>query len=400
LKKKKRIDNKENAPIAGAFLYLNTSYHLMSQKYLVVDAHEDLAWNMLTFGRDYSRSVAETRHLEQDSEAPLRNGDTLLGWEDYQAGRVAVVFSTLFAAPQRSKPGSWDSQVYRDTDQAHTLYWDQVEQYHRFVDHNPDKFRLIEKREDLRSVISCWSEPLPREESSSERQTDCAVGLLILMEGAEGVRTPAELEDWWNAGVRIIGPAWIGTRFCGGTHEPGPMTSEGWALLDSMQDIGFGLDISHMDEKAALQALDSYEGHIIASHANAKALLKGVDSNRHLSTSVIEKLIDRSGVIGVVPHNPFLQAGWKSSDGKKAVSLEAVVAQIDFMCQVAGNANHVGLGSDFDGGFGYPATPAEINTIADLQKLVPLLQQKGYTDIDIEAIFSRNWLTLLERCLP
>jgi len=367
---------------------------------MVVDAHEDLAWNMLTFGRDYARSVVETRHLEQDSEAPLRNGDTLLGWEDYLAGRVAVVFSTLFAAPQRSKPGSWESQVYQDTDQAHTLYWDQVEQYHRFVDHNPDKFQLIEKREDLRSVISCWNEPLPREESSSERQTGCSVGLLILMEGAEGVRTPAELEDWWDAGVRIIGPAWIGTRFCGGTHEPGPMTSEGWALLDSMQDIGFVLDISHMDEKAALQALDNYEGHIIASHANANALLKGVDSNRHLSTSVIEKLVERKGVVGVVPHNPFLQAGWKSSDGKKAVSLEAVVDQIDFMCQVAGNANHVGLGSDFDGGFGYPSTPAEINTIADLQKLVPLLLQKGYTDIDIEAIFSRNWLTLLENCLP
>ena len=331
--------------------------------------------------------------------SPLHNGDTLLGWEDYQTGRVALVFSTLF--PRHSaglKVGN--SQVYLDSDQAHDIYWEQVEQYHRFVDQYPDKFRLVEKREDLRSVISCWSESLPREEFPSERQTGCPVGLLILMEGAEGVRAPAELDDWWNAGVRIIGPAWIGTRFCGGTHEPGPMTSEGWALLEGMQDIGFVLDISHMDEKAALQALGSYEGRIIASHANAKALLKDVDLNRHLSTAVIEKLVERNGIIGIVPFNVFLRGGWKASDGKGAASLDDVVAHIDFMCQLAGNASHVGLGSDFDGGFGYPSTPAEINTIADLQKLVSLLLQKGYTGNDIEAIFSRNWLTLLEGSLP
>ena len=222
----------------------------------------------------------------------------------------------------------------------------------------------------------------------------------MLMEGAEGVRTPDELEEWCQAGLRIIGPAWLGTRFCGGTHEPGPMTADGWALLAAMQDIGFTLDISHMDEKAALQALDAYSGRIIASHANALSLLKGIDTNRHLSDRVISKLVERQGVIGVVPHNPFLSVGWKVSDGKKDVSLESVATHIDFICQLAGDAHHVGLGSDFDGGFGYPSTPAEVNTIADLQKLAPLLQQKGYADADIAGILGLNWLTFLEQTLP
>ncbi len=368
--------------------------------HFIIDAHEDLAWNMLTYGRDYSRPAVETRRLEQDSETPAHNGDTLLGWADYQAGQVAVVFSTLFASPGRGLRDSWESQVYTDFDQAHDIYWGQIEHYHRFVDQHSDQFCLVERQTDLQAVLSHWQAPLPQAEYPIEKQTGRPVGLVILMEGAEGVRTPAELEDWWEAGVRIIGPAWLGTRFCGGTHEPGPMTSAGWALLGAMQDIGFTLDISHMDEKAALQALDSYAGRVIASHANALALLKGIDTNRHLSNQVIEKLVARGGVMGIVPFNAFLQVGWKAPHGKKAVSLKSVAAHIDFVCQLAGDARHVGLGSDFDGGFGYPATPAEINTIADLQKLAPLLSNKGYAETDIAAIFGQNWLALLEQTLP
>jgi membrane dipeptidase len=372
----------------------------MTNKYIIVDAHEDMAWNMLTFNRDYSRSAAETRRLEKDTEAPARNGDTLLGWDDYQAGKVAVVFSTLFVAPRHGSFPAWDLQSYADADQAHFLYWKQVEQYHRFTDQHPDQFRLIKTRQDLELILSYWQEPSPRQEKDEEKKVNRPVGMVILMEGAEGVRSPDELEEWWQMGVRIIGPAWIGTRFCGGTHQPGPMTNEGWALLDGMQENGFVLDISHMDEQAALPALDRYPGRIIASHANAKTLLKRTDSNRHLSDRVIEKLVERDGVMGVVLHNPFLRADWKAADGKGAVPLSMVIEQIDFICQLAGDSRHVGLGSDFDGGFGYPGTPAEINTVADLQKLALLLQQKGYTDTDLRAILSQNWLTLLEGILP
>jgi membrane dipeptidase len=367
---------------------------------IIVDAHEDLAWNMLTFGRDYALPAIETRRLEQYTPIPSYNGDTLLGWADYQAGHVALVFGTLFASPRRLIPGNWDVESYDGAEEAHHVYWKQVEQYRRFVDRYPDRFRLVEDRASLQIILSHWIQPLPGEEYPSSNNKKNPVGVVMLMEGAEGVRSPGELETWWGAGVRIIGPAWAGTRFCGGTHEPGPMTSEGWGLLEGMQELGFVLDISHMDEKATLQVLDRYSRRIIASHANAKALIKDVDTNRHLSNQVIEQLVERGGIIGVIPHNVFLNAGWQASDGKQVISLDMVAAQIDFICQIAGDAHHVGLGSDFDGGFGYQATPAEINTVADLQKLVPLLQQKGYNDQDIRDIFGQNWLSLLSETLP
>jgi len=67
------------------------------------DSHCDLAWNMLNFGRDYTRSAAETREKEKGTRTPERNGDSLIGWPDYQRVQVAMVFSTLFAAPARNR---------------------------------------------------------------------------------------------------------------------------------------------------------------------------------------------------------------------------------------------------------------------------------------------------------
>jgi membrane dipeptidase len=360
---------------------------------LIVDAHEDLAYNILNFGRDYNRSAFETRRIEKEtgSSAPEHNGETLLGWPDYQRGGVAVVFSTLFVTPERRKVGDREKLCYADYDQAHRLYRDQLDAYRDLTDSHPDHFRLISSQADLETVLAHWSD------SSAENHP---VGLVPLMEGAEGVRTPSELDAWWERGVRIIGPAWGGTRFCGGTREPGPLTDEGRLLLEGMAGIGFTLDLSHMDELAARQSLDLYPGPIIASHANAAAVIPGYAGNRQLPDAVIKGIIERDGVIGVIPFCKFLDAEWKKENGRDGISLEMLAAHIDHICQIAGDASHTGLGSDFDGGFGLDSVPAGVDTIADLQKLVPILTARGYTAADVTAILGGNWLHHLKNHLP
>jgi membrane dipeptidase len=360
---------------------------------LIIDAHEDIAYNMLTFGRDYTRSVADTRQIEtaSGSEAIDRNGQTLLGWPDYQRGRVAIVFGTLFATPIRRKTGIWDKQAYADYDQAYQLYRTQLDTYRDLSDRASEKFQLIVKRADLEKVLAHWNDS-----SNGEHP----VGLVPLMEGAEGVRRPSELNEWWEAGLRMIGPAWAGTRFCGGTRDPGPLTDDGRALLMAMAELGFTLDLSHMDELSARQSLDLYGGPIIASHANAAALLPGYDSNRLLSEEVIKGLIARDGIIGVVPYCLFLKAGWKKGDPRDGITLTTLAAHVDHICQLAGDARHVGLGSDFDGGFGVNAVPIDVDTIADLLKLGPILNGKGYNDDDVTAILGGNWLRHLQTYLP
>jgi membrane dipeptidase len=219
------------------------------------------------------------------------------------------------------------------------------------------------------------------------------------MEGADCIRDHGEVEEWWQRGVRLIGPAWSGNRFCGGTSEPGPLTAQGFALLEAMADLGFGLDLTHMDEQAVLQSLDVYPGTVLASHSNAQALLKDSAGNRHLSDRVIDGILGRDGVIGVVPFNQFLKPGWRIGDPRQDVYLERVIAQIDYFCQRAGDARHVGLGTDFDGGFGLQSVPVGIDSIADLLKLAPLLAERGYSPDEIGAVLGRNWIDLLKRIL-
>ena len=125
-------------------------------KHLIVDAHQDLAWNMLTFNRDYTRSAAETRALESGTDIPRLNGDTMIGWPDYQQGRVALIFATLFNAPMHKQLGEWDTQCYHNPEEAHQLHQKQLDAYHRLVDEHPDKFRLILDQSTLDAHLSEW----------------------------------------------------------------------------------------------------------------------------------------------------------------------------------------------------------------------------------------------------
>jgi membrane dipeptidase len=359
---------------------------------LIIDAHEDLAYNVLNFGRDYLRAAVDTRRIEKEthSAAPQHNGETLLGWPDYQRGRVAVVFSTLFATPERYREGEWEKVSYGDADQAERLYRSQLDIYHDWEDRHPDAFRLIGNQAGLADLVGHWKEDGPTH----------PVGLVPLMEGAEALHSPGELAGWWQAGLRIIGLAWAGTRFCGGTREPGPLTAEGRALLDGMADLGFTLDLSHMDELSARQALDRYPGPIIASHANAAAVALHYEGNRQLPDAVIKGIIARQGVIGVIPYCRFLDYSWKKGDRRDPITLQTLAVHIDHICQLAGDARNVGLGSDFDGGFGLASVPADVDTIADLQSLGAVLSARGYNESDVAAVLGGNWLHHLQTCLP
>jgi membrane dipeptidase len=366
----------------------------MDNKPLLVDAHEDLAYNMLTFGRNYTLPVTETRRIEKNSDVPVLNGDSLLGWDAYQEGNVVLIFGTLFAAPIRHQVGPWDVLCYETYDEARSLHMRQINAYYELVDEHADKFQLVVDKKGLYNLRRQWDK---KDYGVSKAHR---VGVVLLMEGAESVRSPDELDEWWQLGVRIIGLAWAGTRFCGGTKEPGPLTKDGYSLLDGMADLGFCLDLSHMDETAVLQALDHFPGCLLVSHANAKALLKGAKSNRFLSDREISGVVERGGVIGVTAYNRFLTPGWVRGDARELGSLEMVANHIDHICQIAGNAHHAAIGSDFDGGFGLDCVPPEVDSIADLQKLTPILTKKGYTRAEIDAVLGLNWLNLLAMALP
>jgi membrane dipeptidase len=349
----------------------------------IVDAHEDVAWNALVLGRDVRRSALETRHLEEDTDVPQRGGLCMVGLPEWLSGGVAVVFGTTFIAPARR--GSPDPHTYTTADEAHDLAQAQLDFYHRLAGES-DQVALVESRADLDGVLTSWESGTPQ------------VGIVPLMEGADPIREPAEAESWFEQGVRLVGLSWqAGSRYAGGNLAPGPLTDAGRELLAVMAGLGLILDVSHLAEESLFEAVDRFEGRIVATHANPRARVPGP---RQLSDGMIRRLAGREGIIGIALYNPFLRPGWTRGDAKARVTVTDVAAAVDHVCQVVGDAAHVGLGSDLDGCFGAENAPAEIDTVADLGRIGPALGELGYGREDVAAVLGGNWLRLLRTALP
>ncbi len=347
----------------------------------IIDGHLDLAYNACTLGRDVRRPVIEIREEEAKTPPSGTPGTCLVSIPALHAGHVAVIGSSIFVAPAR-KQDPPEAAVYRTPEQAHALGVEQLDFYRRLADED-ERVRLIKSVADLEHVFASLETEAPQ------------VGLFVVMEGADPIRTPGELAWWVERGLRGVGLTWAaGTRYAGGNSQPGPITDPGEELLRAMADHNLLLDLSHLWEEAAYAALDRYPGPIVATHANPRAFL---DSPRHLSDALIRRLAEREGLMGVLPCNRMLDATWSRGDPR--LPLTKVVEAIDYVCQLVGNAEHVGIGSDLDGGFGRESVPAEIETIADLQKLASLLDERGYSTDDVEKIFYRNWLRILRRVL-
>lgn len=359
---------------------------------LIIDGHLDLAYNAINFKRDYLRGVQTTRKLEEGEIPEKVNGQCTVGFPDMMRGRVGLAFGTIFVEPAKSSMAASEKGytiTYRDAAEAHVQGMTQLDYYYRLADRD-QRIRLVTTRKDLEDVVAQWQPHLGTAQPRSQ------IGIVPLMEGADPIREPRELERWVERGVRIVGLAWGETRYSGGTRAPGGLSKIGFELLDQMARFGTILDLSHMAEKAVYQALDHFEGkHVIASHSNPQRI---TPTDRHLPDRAIEQLAARGGVMGMVLFNAFLKHDW--TRGKKhEVTLDHVLRCVDHVCQLTGNAEHVGIGSDFDGGFGRTGIPNELDSIRDLHKISDVLVQHGYTQLDIDNIMGGNWLRVLRSAL-
>ena len=222
------------------------------------------------------------------------------------------------------------------------------------------------------------------------------VGYILSLEGADSLIDIGYLEKAWKYGLRALGPAHYGPgRYANGTDASGKMGTEGLELLIEMERLNIILDATHLCDDSFWQALDHYNGHVWASHNNARAL---VNHNRQYSDEQIKALIERGAVIGGALDAWMIKPGWTrgtSTPKEMQCNLESVVDHIDHICEIARNTLHVGIGSDLDGGYGREQCPYDLETIADLQKLVPLFYSHGYSETDVQNIMHGNWLRFL-----
>ncbi len=340
----------------------------------IVDAHLDMAMNVLA-GRDYSLTANEIREREGG-----RSG-CMVTLRELERGNVAVAFGTLFT-------GAYDydddgNGLYREPPDESACK--QLDVYRRWED--AGDVRIIRTRSDLADHLAAW-------------ETDRKLGIVVLIEGGDCIESPGELGWWFDAGVRVIGPAWSQTRYCGGTRRPGGLSAAGRELVAGMRDLGIVLDFSHIAEQSFWDAIDAGPGRVIASHSNAREIVPG---DRQLTDDMIRAIGERDGVVGLVLYNGFLTREWEAwmvagaltrSARENHICLEHVRAQAEHVADLIG-WEHVGIGSDFDGGLGVDETPVEIDSSADLARIADVVPAEARA-----GVLGENWLRLLSEALP
>lgn len=356
---------------------------------LIVDGHLDLAWNALQWNRDLLASVytLRTREAAAPGKGRAQNSVAL---PEMQQGRIALCFATLLARSTGRPLAHVDfdspEQAYA-IGQSHLAYYQALEL--------SGHVRLILDQTGLREHMSAWEQW----ERSGANDATPPIGIVVSMESADPILTPEQVSVWWKQGLRIIGPAHQGHgRYVGGTGTEAGFNAAGSALLDAMSSVGMVLDMTHLSDRAFWQAVERYDGGVLASHNNCRAL---VPHQRQFSDEQIRAIQQRDGVIGVALDNWMLLPGYiKDAPNAAFATLSHVADHIDYMCQLAGSCAHVAIGSDLDGGFGREQSPADLDTIADLQKIVATLGERGYSEADTNAIMHGNWLRLLNAHLP
>jgi membrane dipeptidase len=347
---------------------------------LIFDSHLDLAWNALEWNRDLHLPLAEIRRHEQGMTEKSRGCNTVC-FPELRRARVAVFLATLLARlvrPQAQPP----IQRFTSMTAAYAAAQGQLA-YYRVLEQQ-GILRSIRDRPSLDAHMRAW---LGNEEGNER------FGYILSMEGADPVLAPEQIEAWWQAGLRVLGPAHYGVSpYAHGTSTPGGLFPAGIPLLKEMERVGMVLDITHLSDQSFDEALDNYGGALLASHHNCRAL---VPDQRQISDEQIKRLISRGGVIGTALDAWMLYPGWvrdRTTPEQAGVTLETVVDHLDHVCQLAGNARHAAIGSDLDGGFGTEQGPQDLDSIADLQRIPELLRKRGYDREAVEGIMYGNWV--------
>jgi membrane dipeptidase len=323
---------------------------------LIVDGHLDLAYNTLVDGRDYARSALAIRAEEAGGPIETSNGRCMVGLPELLQGDVRLIIGTLFALP-RSEAGKGECG-YVNHHGAYQQALAQVAIYERWAA-EIEEFDLVRTAADL-------DRPPGR------------VGIALLIENADCIRTVADVEPFHAAGVRLVGPAWL----IDNEYVIGRLTQEGRELVAELSRLGMALDLSHMPDGAIGEAVERHTGMLVASHANPRSHLM---SPRHLPDFAIKAIAERDGVVGVIP------ATWTLPEN----TIDSACDAIEAVAEVTGSVRHVAIGSDFDGGFGSEQTPDGLDTIADLARIGERLAARGWNDDDVTAVLGGNWIRVL-----
>ena len=200
----------------------------------------------------------------------------------------------------------------------------------------------------------------------------------------------SNVERFYNLGARYITLSHNGHNdicdSCNPRKKLGDQKAEhnglskfGKEVVAEMNRLGIMADVSHISIKSFHDLIKVSKAPIIASHSGCRAL---ADHSRNLNDEQLKALARNGGVIQIVAVGGFLKLG-----SPPPADVEIYVDHIDHAVKVAG-IEHVGIGSDFDGGGGVPG----FNDHSQALNVTIELVRRGYSEADISKIWGANLL--------
>jgi len=361
----------------------------MSQR-LIIDLHLDLAWDALFWNRDLTLTAHQVRqqeNLETPQVAPNFNtGSCTVTFPELRRGQVGIMLSTIMSRietrdrlPRRD--GMRTQEQTMAIGRGHLAYYQAMARR--------GEIKPLRNTKELDEAVEAWRAPADR----------APIYHILSMESADPIADPEDVAFWWDAGLRVVGPAHFGANtYIHGTGSEGGLKPPARPLYRALRESGMILDLTHMADQAVWESLEIWDGPVMASHCVCRAIVKG---QRHLDDDMLRELIRRGGVIGLVFCQNFMDPDvhWETRHEKPSIGtfgMDGHLPHLEHIADLAGGSlANIAIGTDLDGGFGAELAPTDLDTIADLQDFGQVLEQAGYGEKDVDGILHGNALRFL-----
>lgn len=227
------------------------------------------------------------------------------------------------------------------------------------------------------------------QELEQNRDSGKISAFLTIEEGGALKGDMANLRNFYRLGVRLITLTWnypneIGFPNYKGTYSDRGLTDFGCDVVREMNRLGMIVDVSHLSDQGFFDVARISDKPFVASHSNARTI---TDHTRNLTDDMIRVLAEKGGVTGINFANDFL--------GISSISrIPDMIAHIKQIRKVGG-IDVIALGSDFDG----INSELEIENMGEMHKLWQALEQNGFHLEEIEKIFYKNAIRIIQDCL-
>lgn len=247
----------------------------------------------------------------------------------------------------------------------------QAKKLHQFAENSNGKFLVIKTKKDLQQFLE-------------RRKTEKIVGGWLGIEGAHALDGKVENVDvLFDAGFRMMSPSHFFDNEMGGSAhgvEKYGLTEKGKQMVKRMQEKGMLVDVAHASKQTIDDVLAMTTKPVVVSHTGVKGTC---ENNRNLSDEQLKAIAKTGGVVGI----GFWDTATCGNDAK------AIAKAIRYTANLIG-ADHVGLGSDFDGSVKVPFDTSGEALITEA------LLNENFTEEEIAKIMGGNIIKLLSEQLP